>query len=167
MRNDGGRARRCTVPPDEPLIGRADFDYADSFEIALRQPDLRSPEQLFRVALTQARWVRMLVPVVHRYVLGFRLGPMSSPSHVLGWKIMVSKADVVQLEAVSPLARGLIVGRKAGTTAVFTTYLFYKRPAAARIILAVISPVHRAVAPYLMECAADTTTPGLSGEMLR
>jgi hypothetical protein len=155
MTIDRPRARRCAVPAAEPLIGGSDFDYADSFEIRLRPTDSRSPEQAFRTALDRAPVIRMLVPPVHRYVLGMRLGPLSSSEHLLGWKIVVSTAELVHLEAVSPLAHGHIVGRNTGETASFTTYLFYTRPAVARTIWTLVSPLHRAVAPYLLQRGND------------
>jgi hypothetical protein len=153
MSNTEFRAQRCAVIDSEPLVGERHYDYADSFRVKLTQSDSRSPEELFRSGLQHAGWVRMLVPVVHRYVLGFRLGPQSSPTHIVGWRIIESKPDVVALEAVSPLAQGMIVGRNVGGDSIFSTYLFYARPSAARLVWAVVSPLHRAVAPYLMNMA--------------
>lgn len=153
---DAPRAHRCAVPSEEPLIGPERYDYADSFEIEVPRTDSRSPEQMFRMALTQARWLAVLVPPVHRYVLGLRLAPKSSPDHLLGWRIVKSDPDVLELQAISPLTRAIILGRKSTERATFTTYLFYERPLAARTIWAVVSPLHRAVAPYLLRCAAAT-----------
>jgi hypothetical protein len=152
--NNGARARRRAVPAAEPAIAPAKADYADSFEITVSEDDFRTPEQLFRAALAQARWMRRLVPVVHRYLLGFRLGPASSPEHLLGWRIGVSTPDVIALEAVSPLARGVIVGRKSSGAVSFTTYLYYARAVVAAIIWALVAPLHRAVALHLMELGA-------------
>ena len=39
------RARRLPVVAEEPLIGSDRYDYADAFEIRVREPDTRSAEQ--------------------------------------------------------------------------------------------------------------------------
>lgn len=151
-----GRARRVPVAADEPLIGSNRADYADAFEIRLLEADGRSAEQLARCALEQAPWqVRWVTGVAHRYLLRLRLGPGSSRDHLFGWKILTSQPDVVHLEARSPLlGRGVLVLRRADPTdAVITTYLFYARPAA-RVVWTVVGPLHRRIAPYLLELAA-------------
>jgi hypothetical protein len=153
------RARRIPVVADEPLIGSDRYDYADAFGIRLREPDARSAEQFARCALEQAPWrVRWTVRIVQRHLLRLRLGPRSSPDHLLGWKILTSQPDVIHLEAVSPLlGRGAIVARRVDPTcAVVTTYLFYARPAPARVLWKIAGPLHRRVAPYLLERAAAT-----------
>ena len=151
------RARRVPVPDREPLIGNDQYDYADAFEIRLRESDARSAEEFARYALEEAPWpVRGTVWFAHRYVLRLRLGPRASPHHRFGWKILTSQPDVIHLEAVSPLlGRGVIVGRRPDPTrAVITTYVFFRRPALGRAIWTVTGPLHRSVAVYLLEHAA-------------
>ena len=151
-----GRAHRVPVPRDEPLIGDAAYDYADSFEVHVPESDERSMEEFVRGAINDApRSVRELVWLVHRHVLRFRLGPRSSASHVLGWRIKTSERDVFRLEATSPLfGRGIIVGRRPEPTrAVVTTYVVHSRPVLAHAIWSLVGPLHRRVAPYLMERA--------------
>ena len=149
--------RRADVA-DEPLLGGDRYDYADAFEARVAGPDNRSAEQWVRSGLEQAPWaIRLGVVVVHRFVIGFRLGPRSSPDHVLGWRIVTSQHDLVQLEAVSPLGRGVMVARRPDeTTAVLTTFLFRTRPVLASLVWAIVGPVHRRAAPYLMRRAAVT-----------
>jgi len=149
-------AHRVPVQPDEQIAGSNGYSYADAFEIRLRQPDGRSAEQFARCALENAPWpVRWTVSMAHRHVLRLRLAPASSPGHVLGWTIVASQPDLIQLEAVSPLlGRGVIVGRRVDPTrAVFTTFV-YTRSALGRAIWAVVAPLHRRVATYLLEHAA-------------
>jgi hypothetical protein len=150
------RVGRRAVAAAEPLIGSARYDYADAFEVRALRPDPRSAEQLARAALEQAPLaLPRIIRVVHRYVLRFRLGPSSSPDHVLGWKIVTSQPDVIVLEAVSSLARAVIVARKVDPTlAVGTTYLFYTRPTAARFVWKIVGPLHRWIAPLLLKHAA-------------
>ena len=156
---DAPRARRVPVVAEEPLIGSDRYDYADAFEIRVREPDARSAEQFARCALERAPWpVRWTIWIAHRHLLRVRLGPRTSPDHISGWKILTSKPDVIQLEAVSPLlGRGVIVGRRVDPTCTtITTYVFHTRPALARVAWKIAGPLHRRIAPYLLEHAATT-----------
>jgi hypothetical protein len=154
------RARRVPVAAEEPLIGGDRYDYADAFEIRVREPDRRSAEQFARCALEQAPWpVRWTVRIVQRHLLRLRLGPRSSPDHIFGWKILTTQPDVIHLEAVSPLlGRGVLVGRRTDPTCVvITTYVFYTRSTPARVAWTIAGPLHRWIARYLLEHAAATT----------
>lgn len=141
--------------PSEPLAGHDMHDYADCFGVPLRPDDDRTAEELLRAGLQGApSTLRRIIVLAHRHVLRFHLGPASSPTHVLGWRIISSEPDAIQLEASGPLARGVLVARRvSAATAVLDTYVYYRRPAA-RIIWAFVSHVHRAIAPYLLERAA-------------
>ena len=155
------RARRLPVAAHEPLIGSDRYDYADAFEIRLDEPDARSAEQFTRCAIEQAPWpVRWTIGVAHRHLLRLRLGPMSSPEHLFGWRIRTSKPDVMHLEAMSPLlGRGVLVLRRPDPTrASITTYLFYTRPTPAHAVWSIVGPLHRRIAPYLLERAAATNS---------
>jgi hypothetical protein len=96
---------------------------------------------------------------VQRHLLRLRLGPRSSPDHIFGWKILTAKPDVIHLEATSPLlGRGVLVGRRPDPSCVvITTYVFYTRPALARVAWKIAGPLHRWVAGYLLEHAAAGT----------
>jgi hypothetical protein len=150
-------ARRTQVVVPEGLVGSTAFDYADAFEIGLPDAVAGSPEELFRAALDDVPWVRRWVPIVHRHVLRFRLGPLESPVHILGWRIQSSHAYDVYLEADGPLIRGIIVGRKVNpATVVFTTFVTYVNRAPARLAWALVGPLHRKIAPYLLERGVAT-----------
>ena len=96
--------------------------------------------------------------IAHRHVLRFDLGPATSADHVLGWRITDAQPDVLTLQATSATLRGTIVARRAEPRlSVLTTFLQY-RSAAARPIWAALGPVHRAVAPYLLEHAVRSTS---------
>lgn len=158
------RARQVEVLVPEPLIGGDAYDYADAFAIQLSEAETRSPEQLFRAALDNDSWMLGWVPLVHRHLLRFRLGPQSSPDHLLGWRIVRSDPGVVQLEAAGPLLRGVIVGRRASpSTAVFTTFVFFVKRIPARAVWAITAPLHREVAPHLMERTALATDRNVGG----
>jgi hypothetical protein len=80
---------------------------------------------------------------------------------VFGWKIRTSEPDVLCLEAQSPLlGRGVIVGRRPDRArTVITTYVFFDRPAVARVLWTIAGPLHRRVAIYLLEYAAAHAQP--------
>jgi hypothetical protein len=145
-------ARRSAVVVPEFFVGSSTVDYADAFEIDLPAAETRSPEQLFRAALANASWLRRCVPVVHRHLLRFRLGPRSSADHILGWRIVDADAEAVHLEALGPLIHGVIVGRRTSqSTVVFTSFVFYVQRIRARIVWSVTAPLHRRIAAYLLE----------------
>ena len=63
---------------------------------------------------------------------------------------------VAELEASSPLVRAVLVAREVDPSCVvFTTMLRYTRPLPARAVWAVVAPVHRRVARYLLAGAAS------------
>jgi hypothetical protein len=141
--------------PSEPLAGRDMHDYADCFEVPLSADDDRTAEQVFRAGLEGApSGLRRLIVVAHRHVLRLRLGPASSPTHILGWQIISNEPDAIQLEASGPLARGVLVAQRSpAPSAVLHTFVYYRRPYA-RAIWAFTAPVHRAIARYLLKRAA-------------
>jgi hypothetical protein len=140
----------------EPLITHP-YDYADSFEIDVPPTESRTPEQLFRAALDRplASGLRWIVPLIHRRLLALRLGPSVSGDHILGWPILTSDTDVVHLQAGGPLLDGTIVGRRLTPERLsFSTFVRYNHGMLTRVIWAITSPLHRAVAPFLLEQGA-------------
>ena len=92
---------------------------------------------------------------IHSHVLQFRLGPYSSPKHIIGWTIVHSDRDELVLAADGPLMRGqLRLRREDGPRAVLTTSLHYRRKTAASTVWLFIGPLHRIVAPQLMQHVA-------------
>jgi hypothetical protein len=162
-KQDTTLVRRRAVAP-EPLIGDAGYDYADAFEVDLPPWNRSSPEQSFKASIggLPSAW-RWLVPIVHRHVLLFRLGPAASRDHIMGWGVLLSEPGVIHLQAVGPLLRGVIVGRREAASLTFTTFVFYTRRLPARAVWAAVSPLHRAVVPNLLERAADAANQERSG----
>jgi len=145
-------ARRTEVVVPDFLVGSPAHDYADAFEVDLPAAEIRSPEQLFRAALDNASWLQRWVPVVHRHMLQFRLGTRVTSDHILGWRIVRSDPEVLHLEASGKLIRGVIVGRRTTESrGIFTTFVYYVRRVPAHIVWAVAAPLHRRIAPYLLE----------------
>ena len=151
------QARRIDVEP-EPLLGDRVFDYADAFEVDAARPDDRTAEQLARVALEQApAAVRVLVWRVHRHVLRGQQGPLGSPEHVFGFTIVHREPDAVVLHEASPLLDAhLVIRRRLPTRVSVATFLTFHRPRVTRALWVVVGPLHRRVAPLLLERAAAT-----------
>nr|WP_245835828.1 DUF2867 domain-containing protein [Mycobacterium rhizamassiliense] len=135
--------------------GAAASDYTDVFEAPIPPGDARPAEQMFRDALGHERGGGVVL-WIHRHVLGFRLGPPSSPDHLIGWRIARSDADEIRLATTGPLMRGeLTLRREDGRRATLTTRVHYHRKVAAPIVWAVVGPMHRVIAPRLIERAAN------------
>jgi hypothetical protein len=131
-------------------------DYVDVFSAPILDGDLRTAEEAFRDALGDKPGVGgNVVSWIHRHVLRFHLGPYSSPEHVIGWRIMRSDDDEFVLAADGPLMRGrLTLRREDARRAILTIRLHYRHKIGARTVWAVVGPLHRAVAPRLVERAA-------------
>ena len=147
------KARR-TRPPASQLDAKA--DYADAFEVAISDGDLRTAEQAFRDGLgPEPGAIGRLVWWVHRHVLRFRLGPVVSSDYAIGWKVGRSDPDQFVLTTEGSLMRGQLMLRREGERrAVLSTQLIYRHNTAARMVWAMVGPVHRALAPRLMETSA-------------
>jgi hypothetical protein len=141
---------------DRTQISGDAADYVDVFEVAVRSTDSRTAEQAFRDALGQTPGaLGAAVLWIHRHILRFQLGPVSSPGHVIGWSITHSDADEIVLAANGPLMHGqLDLRRHDGRRAVLTTRLHYRHKFAARAVWAVVGPLHRIIAPQLMKRTA-------------
>jgi hypothetical protein len=144
------RAHRVSVA--EELVG-ARCDYADAFEIEVPASDAWTAEQWARHVVEGAPpAVRRTIVFAHRFVLGLRLAPASSPDHVLGWDIEENRPGVLRLAAASPFMRAEIVARRLERSRIrLTTLGHYTRPVPGRLIWVAVGPVHRRFAPYLLE----------------
>jgi hypothetical protein len=141
---------------DRTQISGDAADYVDVFEVPVQSTDSRTAEQAFRDALGQTPGaLGAAVLWIHRHILGFQLGPLSSPDHVIGWSITRSDADVIMLAANGPLMHGqLDMRRQDGRRAVLTTRLHYRHKITGRMVWAVVGPLHRTIAPQLMKRTA-------------
>jgi hypothetical protein len=148
------RAHRAAVSETPPST-IALPDYADAFEVTRTPTDQRSAEQWARDGF-EGLPVTMRRPLllIHRWILGFRLGPWVSPEHVLGWRIVTSEPELLHLEARSPLLSGHMVWRLHPERLVMTTFLQYEMRRSASVVWAVIGNIHRGGGPYLLNLAA-------------
>jgi hypothetical protein len=138
-------------------ISNGPDDYVDTFEVPILDGDMRTAEQAFRDGLGHKPGVGGNVVLwIHRHILRFRLGPHSSPEHLIGWRIVSSERDEIVLAADGPLMRGqLTMRREDGSRAVLTTRLRYHHKIAASAVWSMIGPLHRIVAPRLMQHSAQ------------
>ena len=149
------------VAPTAPAPdGSEEFDYADAFEIRLPSGDERTAEEWMRCGLEDAPLpLRWTILVAHRFVLRFDLAPLSAPGNIMGWRIVTSVPDLTHLQAISPLLRGDLVARRDDPGRVtLSTYLSFNRPGTARLVWMVVGPLHRRIAPYLLERSAAAGT---------
>jgi hypothetical protein len=148
------RARRVAVAEEPPSSGAVP-DYADAFEIEKRKSDTRSAEQFARDGFERLPLAaRQSTLSLHRWVLGFALGPWSSPDYIFGWRIVSTSRELLHLEARSTLLTGHMVWRTTQEKLVMSTFLYYQRRSAS-VVWAVIGNIHRGGAVYLLELAAD------------
>lgn len=146
----------ATVLAERARTGGTAADYVDVFEVPVAAGDFRTAEEAFRDGLGAAPGGRgNLVLWVHRHILRLRLGPSASPDHIIGWPIVRSDRDELVLATGGPLMRGeLTLRRHDGQRATLTTRLHYRHRIAARTVWAMIGPLHRVIAPRLMERSA-------------
>jgi hypothetical protein len=145
----------AAVLTEQNQTGETASDYTDVFEAALPRGDSRTAEQMFRDALgDQPDAGGGIVLWIHRHVLRFRLGPPSSPDYLIGWPIAHSDPDELVLTTSGPLMRGeLTLRRLDSRRATLTTRVHYRHKIAARTVWSVVGPLHRVVAPRLVERA--------------
>jgi hypothetical protein len=153
------RARRIAVS-ERPPSTVTSLDYADAFEARRSPTDPRSAEQwardgFGRLPLT----IRRSGLLIHRWILGFHLGPWASTEHIFGWQIVTSEPELLHLEAHSTLLSGHMVWRLHHERLVMTTFLQYEMRKAAPMVWAVIGNIHRGSAPYLLKLAAIVREP--------
>jgi hypothetical protein len=145
----------ATALAERAETGETDADYTDVFEVSLPQGDSRTAEQAFRDGLGDNPGARgSLVLWIHRHVLRFRLAPYSSPDHIIGWSVVRSDHDEIVLTARGPLMRGQLALRCRDGRAILTTRLHFFHKFVARVVWAIVGPLHRAVAPRMMERSA-------------
>ncbi len=128
----------------------AGADRAITYELAAGDARSMSAEQWARAtwegAPTIVRWFLMLG---WRFMLGLRLAPKRSPTHVLGWRIIDDRPDTVTLQARSALIASHNVVIVQESTVLWTTVVRYEQ-SIARPIWRLAELVHRIVLPYTL-----------------
>jgi hypothetical protein len=136
------------------LGGLANPDYQDVFTATTNEASEKSAEDWARAVLEGAPYyIRPGVFVVHRLLLGLRLGPRRSPDHIIGWKIAARGEDWVRIEAASWMVTFSLVLKIDEKRVSMATFSRYEGRIAA-LVWAPISVAHRKVGLALMRRAA-------------
>jgi hypothetical protein len=134
-------------------------NYKDMFEVLIPDGDRRTAEQWVRAIFEDApRPVRWFLLLGWRVVLGLRLGPLTSPDHILGWPIVSREPDAIRLELHSALMKSQLALHLSGTTAIWSTDVYYTRPMA-RLLWVAVGVIHRQMVPRLLRRAASRPRP--------
>jgi hypothetical protein len=142
---------------DEPLVAQLGrYDYADSFEIRLDEPETRPPVEWMRAAIGDAPVaIRTTVGIAWRYLLRFDLHP-HAPGHLFGMPVIESTPELAHGRGDSPVLVGHLIGRRVEPTLItLTTVLVYKRPVLAVPVWTIAGPAHRRIAPDMLERVAN------------
>lgn len=94
-----------------------------------------------------------------RVVLGLRLGPLSSPDHILGWRIVERRADGTVCRLQSRLLDAYNTFTTEEGRLVWSTFVFYERPVA-RLIWPPVSLLHRPLVRAALRRASTAVTQG-------
>jgi hypothetical protein len=136
------------------LAGLDRVDYADAFavDVAVRH----TPEEWIRLSAAASPSLFSAVRLVH-HALGLPLGPPDSPDHLIGWNIVRSDGEEAVLGNEGVFGMPRIVGLTQPGQVVVAT-LIRLDGLRGRAIWAVVAPVHRAVARYILN-KMPTLTP--------
>ncbi len=138
----------------EDVGGSGAHHYASAFEATIPDRVSLSPEQWARATFEDVPSpIGWFVSFGWKYVLGFRLGPRSSPVHVCGWTIATRTTDAVVLEVHSSSLTAYKVVRTQSCRVTMTTFVRYERRMG-RMAWSAVAPVHHRTEPYLLGHAA-------------
>jgi hypothetical protein len=151
----GVKAREVEVPSDirdlDPL-DNSNYDYA--CEVQAAEGDGRSAEEWARATFASAPLLlRWFILVGWRVGLGLRLESTTSPSYVLGWKVLSATPRAAVLGVDSFVLTARLVVNVDHSKVIHATFVRYDRPLA-RLLWAFAAPIHRRVIPYLLNRAA-------------
>lgn len=156
------RVRQIEVT-DRPAAGDG-YDYADSFEVRLPESEAQTPETWVRAGMGDS-------PAVVEWIadrLGMGDGSAQSSEEIEGGRVIVSTADVVQIEWSLPLMRVVVVGRRIGPSGRrLTSFLYFKRPVLARLVWAVVGIGHRHMARRLLASNVSSSMDGANQDSRR
>ncbi len=154
------RARRVVVPRAiQDGGGFTKVDYASAFAMSTRDAEALTAEQWARATFDAAPApLRWLMVVAWTRLLGLRLGPRSSPRHVLGWPVAESGPDdgpeSIILAARSSLitAHNVVTVRDADV--VWSTFVRFDHRLARRV-WSLAAPAHHRMVPFLLGRAVE------------
>ncbi|WP_345631567.1 DUF2867 domain-containing protein [Streptomyces thinghirensis] len=143
------------APTGTPAIRRVRVDpagthFASAFELPTAGLPRLTPEQWARASFEDIPAVlRELIRTGWAGVLGLRLGPRSSARHVVGWRMLESGPDRLDLEARAPSLTVRNVLTLDHSRLLWATYVRYERRAG-RALWSLAAPVHHLAVPLLL-----------------
>jgi hypothetical protein len=145
------RVRRVEAPREvEAGDALAEPDYASAFELPTPDAGRLTPEQWARATWEGAPGLlRRFVLTGWTLVLGLRLGPRPSPTHVLGWLISAADSNSITLQADSRLLAAQNIVVVDGSSVVWVTLVRFDRRIA-RPMWAIATPIHHMTIRYLL-----------------
>jgi Protein of unknown function (DUF2867) len=152
--SDGSVRVRATSPTSHSAIEPAEHDFACAYEIAIAAGDKRSSEEwardIWEGAPAPLRWFMI---AGWRFVLRLRLGPLHSPDHILGWRIVDRSADETVCQVGSGFLDAHNIFQRVDGTFVWSTFVSYERRMA-RVIWPPVSLIHRLLVRFTLRRAA-------------
>jgi hypothetical protein len=143
------------LPVPESVSAMAVLDrcgYEDAFAVAVAGG--RTPGEWARLIVESAPALLLrFIRFAQHYVLGLQLGP-ADPAHPLGWRIVREDAQAVVLAAEGPGGAARIVGTTSPGLVIVTTQARFDG-GRARALWPLIAPLHRRIARYLLDRAAE------------
>jgi hypothetical protein len=147
-------ARRTEVSEAARSLGSLEnlsYTYACAIDTAVEGV---AAEEWARATFEEAPTAARLVIVAGwRLALRLRLVPRTSPSSVLGWRILSSTPPAIVLATDSPLLTARLVVQVEGALVVHTT-LVRADGRLGRVVWAAATPVHQLAIPFLLNHAA-------------
>jgi hypothetical protein len=147
-------ARRTDVSETARSLGGLDspsYTYACAIDTAVTGA---SAEEWARATFEEAPTaVRLVIVSGWRLALRLRLLPRTSPSSVLGWRILSSTPPAIVLATDSPLLTARLVVQVDGARVVHTTLVRTERRLG-RVVWAAATPIHQLTIPFLLNHAA-------------
>ncbi|QBD78144.1 DUF2867 domain-containing protein [Ktedonosporobacter rubrisoli] len=151
-----GATRAYRIAPPRVQTGDNPADYIDEFEVSILDGDARTAEQWARAIFEEAPLpVRWFLLFGWRWVLGLRLGPRLSSTHVLGWQIVKREPDAISLELRSALMVAQLSMHLVGSKLIWNTYVYYTR-GLARPLWTAVGLLHRCTVPALLGYTASS-----------
>jgi hypothetical protein len=91
-----------------------------------------------------------------RFVLGLRLGPRSTPDHILGWHISDRGDDLIVCRLQSSFLSAYNTFERADRRMIWSTFVIYER-GIGRLIWPLVSLVHRPLVRMALRRAASAS----------
>ncbi|MET7325073.1 DUF2867 domain-containing protein [Streptomyces sp. NPDC005549] len=150
-------ARTSTSAIRRVRVEPAGAHFASAFALPLAGLPRRTAEEWARGTFEDTpALLRILLRTGWSGVLGLRLGPRTSPRHVIGWRTVESQPGRIAVAARAPSLTVRNVVTVDDARLVWATYVTFEGRAG-RALWSLASPVHHLVVPLLLGRAVRRT----------